>query len=132
MTIRAGGNAEYKGTVIVVEDNLQILDAVSLVLECHGWRVLTFDNGEEFLEGLSLLEPDCILLDPHLPGINGAEVVRRITRPDSLKPLSIIILTAHPGSDEIALLQQQGISQVLLKPVTEAALLEALEPFSAY
>jgi len=116
-------------TVVVVEDEPQILEAIGLVLECHGWTVISYANGEDFLRDINSLEPDCVLLDAYLSGMNASEVVKRIARPVELKPLDIIIITAHSDSREVELLKGQGITKVLKKPVTEQSLLDALDPY---
>ena len=106
--------------IAVVEDDGPILDAVQMVLENQGWDVVGYTNGEDFLAAVESQKPDCLVLDPHLPGINGLQVLQKLQHNN----LRVIILTAQPYSPQIDQLQKLGISEVLLKPVTEAVLIE--------
>lgn len=106
--------------VAVVEDDEPILDAVTLVLENQEWEVSAYTNGEAFLEDLTNYRPDLLVLDSHLPGINGMEVVERLR--DDLVTLPVIILTAHPSSKETKELSRLVDSELLVKPVTESEL----------
>lgn len=106
--------------VAVVEDDEPILDAVTLVLENQEWEVSAYTNGEAFLEDLTNYQPDLLVLDSHLPGINGIEVVERLR--DDLVTLPVIILTAHPSSNETKELSRLVDSELLIKPVTESEL----------
>lgn len=105
--------------IAVVEDDPYILDALQLVLEAHGWEARTFLTGEEFLADFcSRPECDCLLLDPHLPGIDGGKVA------ESVAPsgVPILVITARPDSTLTRTLVEQGARGVITKPVGEAEL----------
>jgi len=107
--------------VAVVEDDEPVLDAVTLVLENQEWEVSAYTTGEAFLDDLTDYRPDLLLLDSHLPGIDGIEVIEYLG--EKLVTLPVIILTAHPNSSETARLREAVASELLRKPVTEAELL---------
>ena len=65
-------------TVLVVDDEVDLLFTISLSLELAGYRVVKASSGEEALEVAAATPPDAIVLDLRLPGIDGWEVIRRL------------------------------------------------------
>jgi FixJ family two-component response regulator len=102
--------------VAIVVCNQAILDALQLLLVVSGWEVRTYNSGEAFTEDICENQPDCLILDCHLPGLSAADVARTLlTRyPDT----PIIGITGGPDSkptDEILLV---GDAVMLTKPVS--------------
>lgn len=108
--------------IAVVDDDAEILDSISLVLELHRWRVLTYTTGEAFLADLERVQPDCLILDPHLPGLNGADIARSIVSEN--RNIPIIGLTARPYGPVVAEVENAGALVMLTKPVTEEVLID--------
>ena len=114
------------GTIAIVDDDEAILDSIQLVLAEVYWTVRTYDSGEAFLLDLTELPPpDCLILDPHLRGMDGGAVARVVS--DSHANLPIIGLTARPYSPLAAELRQAGAHVILTKPVTVETLVEHVE-----
>ncbi len=111
-------------SVAIVEDDESILDAVRILLETHGWRVRVYASGEPFVADLGEHTPDCLILDPHLPGMNGADVVRALK--DIQIDLPVIGLTAWPDSPLALEVVSLGISVMLTKPVRSEELIEEI------
>lgn len=107
-------------TIAIIEDDAPVRDAVRLVLELEGWAVRAYERGETFLSDLAQNQPDCIILDAHLPGISGAEVARAVAK-EALIP--ILCLTAQPDSAIAREIQRLGARVVLTKPVGAATLI---------
>jgi two-component system response regulator AtoC len=100
--------------ILVVDDEPILRDSLEVALKTSGYEVLTARTGEEGLEQFRKENPDLILLDHWLPGINGDEVLRRIKEEESEIP--IIIMTAQ-GSIEMAVnLMKMGAFDFLVKP----------------
>ena len=100
--------------ILVVDDELILRDSLEAALKTSGYEVLTARTGEEGLDLFHKENPDLILLDHWLPGINGDEVLRRIKEEDSNIP--IIIMTAQ-GSIEMAVnSMKMGAFDFLIKP----------------
>jgi DNA-binding NtrC family response regulator len=100
--------------ILVVDDEPILRDSLEVALKTSGYDVLTARTGEEGLERYKKENPDLILLDHWLPGINGDEVLRVIKDEDSEIP--IIIMTAQ-GSIEMAVnLMKMGAFDFLVKP----------------
>lgn len=107
-------------TVAIVDDDEAILDAVQLVLEEQHWDIQTYTTGEEFLADLDIRKPKCVILDPHLAGLSGAEVARSVAETDDCIP--IVGLTAQPGSPLTSEVVDAGARVMLTKPVTSEEL----------
>ena len=103
-----------KFKVLVIDDEPILRDSLEVALKTSGYEVLTARTGEEGLELFKKENPDIVLLDHWLPGINGDEVLRRIKGEDPETP--IIIMTAQ-GSIEMAVnLMKMGAFDFLVKP----------------
>ncbi len=100
-------------TIAMVEDDEAILDSVRLMLEFEGWDVWVYQTGEAFLEDARAAQADCIILDPHLPGMNGAEVARSTAS----WSIPLIGLTARPSSPITLEMNKIGVHVMLTKPV---------------
>ena len=111
--------------VAIVDSDAAVLDSVSLVLEIHGWQVRTYSSGESFLDDLSRRHPDCVVLDPHLPRLSGADVVRTVSKGNGHIP--VIALTARPTSKLTADVAKAGVAAVLTKPVSEETLVSSIQ-----
>ncbi len=103
-----------KFKILVIDDEPILRDSLEVALKTAGYEVRTARTGEEGLERFKKENPDLILLDHWLPGINGDEVLRRIKGEDPEIP--IIIMTAQ-GSIEMAVnLMKMGAFDFLVKP----------------
>src|SRR4030043_1398550 len=100
--------------ILVIDDEPILRDSLEVALKTSGYEVMTARTGEEGLDRFKKENPDLILLDHWLPGINGDEVLRRIKEEDSEIP--IIIMTAQ-GSIEMAVnSMKMGAFDFLVKP----------------
>lgn len=118
-------------TVAIVEDDEGIRDALVRVLEraadfrCLGW----FSNGEEALRELPALQPEVVLMDINLPGMNGVECVRRLK---ALGPTChIVMLTVYEDAEQIFESLAAGATGYLLKRTPPAELLAAIRDVHA-
>lgn len=82
--------------IVLVDDDLDILEAIQAMLEDEGYTVVTTDRGED-VEKISLQEhPDLIILDMLLSGRDGREIARQLKSQESTKHIPILMLSAHP------------------------------------
>lgn len=109
------GNAGSPGerTILIVEDERMLADALKLNLERQGFRTLVEHNGQAGLSAAERHEPDLIILDVMLPGLDGFEVCRRI-RLRSRVP--IMMLTARGEEIDRVLGLEIGADDYLTKP----------------
>jgi len=110
--------------VAVVDDEESVRKALRRLLRSAGMQVEAFSSGQEFLNSLVNHQPDCLLLDLHMPGLTGLDVQRRLTEAQTVLPT--IIITGHdqPGVANEAL--AAGASSYLTKPTDERVLLDAI------
>ena len=108
-----------EGTILIVEDDQDILDVITILLGREGARVLKASTGREGLEQISK-KPDLILLDVMLPDMDGFEVCRRI-REISLAP--VLFLTAKTSVRDKTEGLEAGGDDYLVKPFFQEELL---------
>jgi two-component system response regulator FixJ len=113
-----------KRLIHVVDDDDDVRDAVALLLEASGYEVLTYPSGVVFLETLGAAVPGCILLDIHMPEMNGLEVQRRLAASGVQWP--VIVLTGQSDISLAVQAMQSGAFEFLEKPYPNNALLEAV------
>ena len=109
--------------IAVVDDDAAIRKALRRLLSSADMNVATFDSGQSFLDSLANQSPDCLILDLHMPGITGLELLQGLSRIDVAVPT--IVITAY---DERAMECLAAGAQVYLrKPVDDQVLLSAIE-----
>ena len=96
--------------------------ALGRLLKSHGFEVVTFGLGEELLAACAIRLPDCLLLDLHMPGLNGFEVLERIAG----HHVPVLVITGHDQPGNAQRVRALGASNYFLKPVNETQLLEAV------
>jgi two-component system KDP operon response regulator KdpE len=106
--------------VLVVDDEPPIVRAVAANLRARGFEVLTAANGETALTAVETHQPDCVVLDLGLPGIDGLEVLRRLR---TWTQVPVVVLTAVDGErDKVAALDL-GADDYMTKPFGVAELM---------
>ena len=108
------------GSILLVEDDASVREAVALALEGHGHRVETAVSGEEALSRWRQSRPDLILLDVMLPGTDGFEVCRQIRRDDQVP---IVMLTARSDPIDVVVGLESGADDYITKPFETRVLL---------
>jgi len=112
--------------IAIVDDDPSICDAVKLILKSEGWEVATYLTGESFIDDLVRGKvPDCAILDPHLSGMNGADVAVQMQLKSPHIPY--IGMTARPESRITARLAELGARCVLTKPVSAQDLIDQIK-----
>ena len=114
-----------RSLIAIVDDEEPIRKALSRLLRSAGMSVETFPSGGEFLESLATQRPDCVVLDLHMPVVNGFDVQARLTESGFTVP--VVIITGH-DSDETRDRALSGFPVAYLrKPVNDQVLLDAIE-----
>jgi FixJ family two-component response regulator len=101
--------------IAIVDDDSELRKALHRLFRSAGFEIETFASGEEFIRTLQAREPDCLLLDLHMPGMNGWDVQRQLTTMGSEFPVIVFTGRDQPGLPERVL--ATGVAAFLLKPV---------------
>ncbi len=118
---------QFRGRVLIVEDNVVNQRVIEMMLRKTGLEVTTVDNGLAGLERVALEPWSLVLMDMRMPGIDGAETTRRIRAQLAGRPLPIIALTANAMPEDRALCRESGMNDFLSKPIRQAELLACLD-----
>ncbi len=105
-----------KATVLVVDDEEDILELVRYHLHREGYRVITAASGEEVLSSVQEEVPDLILLDLMLPGLDGLEVCRLLKADERSASIPVIMLTARGSEADIIVGLELGADDYITKP----------------
>lgn len=106
--------------VLVVDDDHQMLKAVSNALKARGYSVLTAGNGETALDVMAAEELDLLLLDLGLPGIEGHEVIERLR---AWSRVPVIVISVREGQDDKVAALDAGADDYVTKPFAMKELL---------
>ena len=113
--------------ILVIDDEANIIEFIRLGLRYEGFQVESASNGEQGVTIAQRLDPDLIILDVMMPGIDGLEVCRRLRSNPTTQDVPILMLTAKDEvSDRIAGLQT-GADDYLTKPFDFYELLERIK-----
>lgn len=102
------------GKILVVDDDLVIRGFLRELLVEEGYEVILASNGEEAIDLAEIENPEVILLDINMPGIDGIEVCKRLKAQEETRYIPIIIVTALDDRGFIAYLE--GADDFVTKP----------------
>jgi len=111
--------------IAIVDDDQEIREAITLLVETVGLRAVGFSSAEEFLRSPQAQDSACLLLDVRMPGMSGFELQRQLGAANWRIP--IIFITAYADDDVRARALAAGAVAVLSKPCHEEELLQAIE-----
>ena len=117
-------------TVLVVDDDADILASVSYALEQAGYTVLTASNGEDGLTLAKERKPDLAILDMMMPKRSGFLVIEAL-REEFTDPIQIIMMTANEGNRHQSYAELLGVADYLHKPVAIDTLLARVDELLA-
>jgi CheY-like chemotaxis protein len=112
--------------VLVIDDDLPIRGMLAAALRQHGFQVLLAGDGAEGQRALTIHNPDVILLDLAMPGVNGWDFLQRLQETGRLGNVPIIVVSAHVTVQPEALLQM-GVAAILPKPFHLPDLIDLIE-----
>ncbi|MEA2166676.1 MAG: hypothetical protein QOK37_4803 [Thermoanaerobaculia bacterium] len=115
--------------VLVIDDDLPLRGMLAAALRQAGFQVLLAGDGNEGQRALTLHQPDVILLDLAMPGVNGWDFLQRLKETGYLGTIPIIVLSAHLHVEPQAILQL-GVAAILPKPFNLTELIDLIEHLS--
>ena len=111
-------------TILIVDDEPSIVVPLEFLMEQNGHDVLVAHSGEEAIEIISRHQPDLVLLDIMLPGINGYEVCEIVRLNPQWQHTKIIFLTAKGRDVDVAKGMVLGADAYIVKPFSNAEVIE--------
>lgn len=113
--------------ILLVEDNPLISEMIHQRLELIGYQISCAQSGESALEQAPLLQPDVILMDISLPGMDGWEVTERLKANLATREIPVIALTAHAMVEARERSLAAGCAEFEIKPINFTRLVEKIE-----
>jgi two-component system phosphate regulon response regulator PhoB len=107
-------HAKTAHRILVVEDNAAIVEVLELLLKDTGYEVLTTTDGHSVERLMQEWQPDVVLLDLLLPGLQGEVICQQIKSHTTLKHIPLVLMSAHHDLQERA--EQAGADGYLRKP----------------
>ncbi len=117
--------------VLLVEDEVNIFEAISFLLTRDGWEVRGHGNGATAIDEVARLEPDVLVLDVMLPGRSGLEILRDLRGAETTANLPILMLTAKGQSKDRDLALALGANAYLTKPFSNTEMVETVRRVAA-
>lgn len=121
-------NSTITKKVLVVDDDVDILDAISIVLSEFGYDVTTISNGLETFQKIEEIVPDVILLDVLMSGSDGRDICKIIKAQYKTKHIPVIMVSAHPGVAHDV--KKVGADNFLTKPFETNDLLQLVSTYT--
>ena len=114
-----------RSVIAVLDDEPRMRSALHRLLAAHGFVIENYACGTDLLTALPLSPADCLLLDLHMPGMTGFDVLAALAKQKC--PMPILVLTAddEPGTAERVF--SLGAAAILKKPVDETMLVQAIK-----
>lgn len=114
------------GTVLLIEDEPNIIEAIRFLLSRDGWNVATHDDGVDAVETVRRVRPDLLILDVMLPGRSGMDILRDLRGDAEWRGLPVLMLTARGQSRDRDMAERAGASRFMTKPFSNQDVLNAV------
>jgi FixJ family two-component response regulator len=112
--------------ICVVDDDYSVRESLARLIRSIGFDVQVFGSAEAFLSASPGCQPDCLILDIRMPGMNGLELQHELAAKGCNLP--VIFITAHGSDEEVrARALEAGAVDYLLKPLREEEVLKAVD-----
>jgi two-component system, cell cycle response regulator DivK len=117
------------GRILVVEDNPKNLKLVRDVLQYSGFEVIEATSGEDGVRLAKESEPDLILMDLQLPGIDGTEALRQIRAINTGRQVPVVAVTAFAMNEDRERAFESGFNGYVEKPINVRSLPQQVRDF---
>ena len=109
--------------IMIVDDSPTEVHVMKTALEKHGFQTMSAADGSECLNLAREMRPDLIFMDVVMPGVNGYQATRTLTRDPVTRSIPIIMITTKDQETDRIWGMRQGAVDYLVKPVAESALI---------
>lgn len=112
--------------VLIVDDSPTETHKMSRILDKHGHQVITAQSGEEGVAKAKAELPDVVLMDIVMPGLNGFQATRQLSKNASTSHIPVIIVTTKDQETDRVWGARQGAKGYLTKPVEDSVLIQTI------
>ncbi len=112
--------------VLLVEDEVNITEAMRFLLSREGWQVTTHSDGATAMKVIREQEPDLVVLDYMLPGRSGLEILQDLRSEPEFNDLPVLMLTAKGQQRDREQAERAGVSRFMTKPFSNAEVIAAV------
>jgi twitching motility two-component system response regulator PilH len=112
--------------ILIVDDSPTERHFLGELLTKNGFQIMTLESGEEAVAKAADLMPDLILMDVVMPGMNGFQATRLITKDDRTKHIPVIMCTSKNQETDMVWARRQGATEYVVKPVDPQDLLSKI------
>ncbi|MCY3984610.1 MAG: response regulator [Roseovarius sp.] len=113
-------------TVLLIEDEQNIVEAVRFILSRDGWDVRTHANGLDAFDAVRRRNPDVVILDVMLPGRSGFDILQDIREDETVGNVPVLMLSARGRKEDIETAKRSGANLYLTKPFSNEEVLNAV------
>lgn len=110
--------------IFVVDDEESVRESTKVLLEAAGYIAECYPSGDDFLESADFNRGECLILDLHLPGLSGIEVMARLNK--DAPGLSVVLISGRADDRTRKKAMSYGALAMLDKPVTATRLIEVV------
>ena len=113
-------------SVLLIEDEPNIIEAIRFILEQDGWSVETHSDGADAVERTKAISPNVVILDLMLPNKSGFDILRDLRASPDHAHLPVLMLTAKGQAKDRETAEANGVTQFMTKPFANQELLAAV------
>lgn len=113
--------------ILIVDDSPTEIHVMTQILEGAGHQIISAPNGEDGIEVAKQQLPDLILMDVVMPGLNGFQATRKLSKSPETKDIPVIMVTTKDQDTDKEWAMRQGAKAYLVKPLDKKALLQSVE-----
>ena len=118
-------------TILIIDDSPTELHLFQNMLEKNGFDTVVADSGEEGIKQAKMSNPDCILMDVVMPGMNGFQATRKLSQDPVTARIPVIIITTKDQETDKIWGMRQGAVEYVVKPVAEKQLVGTINKVMA-
>lgn len=112
--------------ILIIDDSPTEVYKLTTILEKHNYSVQVASSGEDGLKMAEVNRPDLILMDVVMPGVNGFQATRQLSRNEATRDIPVVIVSTKDQDTDKVWGMRQGARAYLVKPVSENQLLKAI------
>ena len=121
------GQRTHEHSILLIEDTTEVIMVIRDYLEFHGYHVTVARSGVEGIEAAQRLNPDLILMDVQMPGMDGLETTRRLRQLPNFRHTPIIAVTARAMPDDRQICLAAGMDEYITKPVNLKSMVKLIQ-----